>query len=254
MGLAELSSLTKKHAPADGTTPTAIPFLSLIRASKPTPLRSGILEPSICLVVEGDKRLLVGRDAHRYGAGSYCMSALEFPTAGKVVTAPYHAIRIVLGILFVDAEHVAKIDDVENIDAQVAQVVVHRTDQLARGRCGEHRSIRPAPRADLGDDDKVVWIGMKRFVDQLIGDVRTVVVAGVDVVHTGDDCLAQHRQRRGTILRRPEHIRARKLHRTKPQAPNVQIAQREPAGLLSAGHRHHQTFMPPSTTISMPVT
>src|SRR5258708_24523267 len=98
MGFAELARLIKKHAHADGTTPTAIPFLWLIRASKPTPLRSGILEPSICLVVEGDKRLLVGREAHRYGAGSYCMSALEFPTAGKVVTAPYHAIRIVLDV------------------------------------------------------------------------------------------------------------------------------------------------------------
>jgi len=29
---------------------------------------------------------------------------------------------------FVDAEHVAKVDDVENIDTQVAQVVVHRAD------------------------------------------------------------------------------------------------------------------------------
>ena len=78
MGLAELSSLTKKHTHADGATPTAIPFLSLIRASKPTPLRSGILEPSICLVVEGDKRLLVGREAHRYGAGSYCMTKQQY--------------------------------------------------------------------------------------------------------------------------------------------------------------------------------
>jgi len=98
MGLAELVSQTKKHAQADGTAPTAIPFLWLIRASTPTPLRSGLLEPSICLVVQGEKRLLVGREAHRYGAGSYCMSALEFPTAGKVVTAPYQAIRIVLDV------------------------------------------------------------------------------------------------------------------------------------------------------------
>jgi hypothetical protein len=98
MGLAELLSQTKKHAQADGTAPTAIPFLWLIRASTPTALRSGILEPSICLVVQGEKRLLVGREAHRYGAGSYCMSALEFPTAGKVVTAPYRAIRIVLDV------------------------------------------------------------------------------------------------------------------------------------------------------------
>ena len=29
---------------------------------------------------------------------------------------------------FIDAEHVAKVDDVENIDAKVAQVIVHCAD------------------------------------------------------------------------------------------------------------------------------
>ena len=95
---------------------------------------------------------------------------------------------------------------------------------------------------------------MERVVNQLIGDMRAVVVAGVDVVHSGCDGLAQNRQRRGTILRRTEHIRARKLHGAESQTPDLPIAQRERSGLLSARHRHHQTFMPPSTTISMPVT
>jgi len=57
-------------------------------------------------------------------------------------------------------EHVAKIDDVEHVDAQIAQVVVHRSDQLV-GRCRfEHRSIGPAPCADLGDDDEIIRIRM----------------------------------------------------------------------------------------------
>ena len=95
---------------------------------------------------------------------------------------------------------------------------------------------------------------MERLVDQPIGDMRAVVVAGVDVVHAGCDGIAQNCQRRGTILRRTEHIRARKLHGTESQAPDLPIAQREHSGLLSARQCHHQTFMPPSTTISMPVT
>jgi hypothetical protein len=41
----------------------------------------------------------------------------------------------------VDVEHVAKVDDVENIDAQVAEVVVDRGDQLLRRRGFKHGPI-----------------------------------------------------------------------------------------------------------------
>jgi AraC-like DNA-binding protein len=91
---AELVRLTDEFARNEGTSATAVPFLSLLRASKPTALRSGILEPSLCLVVRGEKRLLIGKTAHRYGAGHYVSSAIEFPTSGHVVGAPYLAVRI----------------------------------------------------------------------------------------------------------------------------------------------------------------
>ncbi len=46
---------------------------------------------------------------------------------------------------------------------------------------------------------------MQRLADELVGDIRTVVVAGVDVVDAARDRLAQHRDRGLAVLGRPEH-------------------------------------------------
>src|SRR5262252_4683366 len=40
----------------------------------------------------------------------------------------------------------------------------------------------------LGDDHEILGIRMERLLDELIGHVRTVVVAGVDVVHARIYC------------------------------------------------------------------
>ena len=81
------------------------------------------------------------------------------------------------------AEHAAQVDHVEDIDAQIAKIVVHGLGQLrGRGR-RQPGSIVTAPGPDLGDDDEVVRIRMQRLADQFVGDVRAVVVAGIDVVH-----------------------------------------------------------------------
>lgn len=97
---AELVRLTARRAGKDGTTPSTIPFVSLLRASRPSPLRHGVLEPSMCLVVQGEKRMQVGADAIRYGAGSYAVAALDYPTSGQIVQAstraPYLAVRVAL--------------------------------------------------------------------------------------------------------------------------------------------------------------
>ena len=97
-----LLQLAARRAKTDGTTETAIPFLSLLRSAKPTPLSHGILQPSMCLVVQGDKQLMVGAETYRYGAGWYVMSALEFPVAGHIVRAsqatPYLAVRVTFDV------------------------------------------------------------------------------------------------------------------------------------------------------------
>ena len=54
---------------------------------------------------------------------------------------------------------------------------------------------------------------MQRLADDLVGDVRAVVVARVDVVDAARDRLAQHRDRGRAVPRRAEHTWAGELHR-----------------------------------------
>lgn len=53
----------------------------------------------------------------------------------------------------------------------------------------------------FGDDNEIVRVRVKRLLDELIGYVRTVKVAGIDMVHSGGDDLAQNSDCTGNIAR-----------------------------------------------------
>ena len=57
---------------------------------------------------------------------------------------------------------------------------------------------------------------MQRTSNDLIRNVRSIEIAGVDVIHTGSDCCAQHGDSGLRIARRSEHAGTRELHRTVP--------------------------------------
>jgi AraC-like DNA-binding protein len=77
---------------------TALPWLSLIRRPAPTPAGRGILTPSACLLVQGEKEMLVGQQVLRYGPGAYVQAGVAMPVSGQVTRAsaqaPYYGIRI----------------------------------------------------------------------------------------------------------------------------------------------------------------
>jgi AraC-like DNA-binding protein len=81
-------------------TQTAIPFVSLIRMFRPTEMNRGVLEPSLCLVLQGRKAMLIGQQITHYGAGSYVLSIVDMPVSGRVVDAsvaePYVALKFLL--------------------------------------------------------------------------------------------------------------------------------------------------------------
>src|SRR4029077_5791303 len=78
---------------------------------------------------------------------------------------------------------------------------------------------------------------MERLTDQLVGDVRLVVVAGVDVVHTGRDGFAQDGHRRLRIAGRPGYPGAGQPHRAVAKPPDEPIAEAECAGWFNARHK-----------------
>ena len=69
-------------------------------------------------------------------------------------------------------------------------------------------------RTQLGHDDQVIRIGMQRLLDDLIGHMRAVKVAGIDVIHAGRDRLSQNSNGGLPIARRAPHLRTGKLHRS----------------------------------------
>jgi hypothetical protein len=64
---------------------------------------------------------------------------------------------------------------------------------------------------------------MQRFLDKLIGYMRAIEVAGVDVGDTEANNLAQDRECTVVVFWWPEYMPARQLHGTVPHASKDQI-------------------------------
>jgi AraC-like DNA-binding protein len=85
-------------APDTLDLPTALSWLGLMRRPAPTPAGRGILSPSVCLLVQGEKEMLVGQQVLRYGPGCYVQAGVAMPVSGQVTcaseAAPYYGIRV----------------------------------------------------------------------------------------------------------------------------------------------------------------
>jgi AraC-like DNA-binding protein len=79
---------------------TAVPGLSLFRRDEPTEPISGMYEPSICMVAQGAKRVLLGDDTYVYDAHHYLITSVHLPTVVQIITAsrekPYLGLRLKL--------------------------------------------------------------------------------------------------------------------------------------------------------------
>lgn len=77
---------------------TAIPYLSFIRRTQVTELNKGMLEPSLCLVLQGKKKILIGQKIIHYGVGNYVLAAIDMPISGQIMeaspSAPYLGLKI----------------------------------------------------------------------------------------------------------------------------------------------------------------
>ncbi len=79
---------------------SAIAGLALFRREAPTEPVGSLYEPSVCLVAQGAKRVLLGEDAYIYYANHYLITAVHLPTVVQVISAsreaPYLGLRLKL--------------------------------------------------------------------------------------------------------------------------------------------------------------
>ncbi|MBJ6726692.1 AraC family transcriptional regulator [Geomesophilobacter sediminis] len=77
-----------------------VPGLSLFRRDEPTQPMSGMYEPSVCLVAQGAKRVLLGDEAYQYDANHYLITSVHLPTIVQITEAspekPYLGLKLKL--------------------------------------------------------------------------------------------------------------------------------------------------------------
>jgi len=66
---------------------TPIPALTLRRYEAPTEPTSYMHEPSICMVAQGSKRVLLGEDVYVYDAHHFLITSVDLPVVAQVIEA-----------------------------------------------------------------------------------------------------------------------------------------------------------------------
>ncbi|WP_129708163.1 AraC family transcriptional regulator [Priestia megaterium] len=94
----ELAKLIERFSKQDGVHSTAIPSLFLIRESIITEPISRVNEPSFCIILQGEKEVLLGEERFLYGSGYYIVASVDLPVTGQVIKAsaesPYLALKL----------------------------------------------------------------------------------------------------------------------------------------------------------------
>ncbi|HEY6943374.1 AraC family transcriptional regulator [Dokdonella sp.] len=95
---AELAHRIARNAGGDGVRDTAIAGLSLIRASSPSQPIPCVYHPSLCVVVQGRKRALLGDEIYVYDPLNYLVVSMSIPLVSQIIEAtpaqPYLCLRI----------------------------------------------------------------------------------------------------------------------------------------------------------------
>ncbi len=98
--LARLASAVERHTGADGVYDTAVPALRLSRFSAPSDLVALVYEPSLCVVAQGVKEVILAGVTYRLDPARSLLVSVDLPVAARVVEAspgrPYLAFRVSL--------------------------------------------------------------------------------------------------------------------------------------------------------------
>lgn len=82
----------------EGVHATPVPRLHLIRSDQPTHAIQVVHAPAICIIVQGAKRVLLGRQVYAYDAARYLVVSFDLPLVGQIIDAtpdrPYLCLRL----------------------------------------------------------------------------------------------------------------------------------------------------------------
>ncbi|MFL0365615.1 AraC family transcriptional regulator N-terminal domain-containing protein [Pseudobacillus sp. 179-B 2D1 NHS] len=96
----ELLQIIEKFTPTDGTHDTQVPGLRFIRVSRLSEPVYSVYEPSLCIIAQGSKAVMLGQEAYHYNPNSYLTASIHLPITGQVIEASRETPYLSLQILF----------------------------------------------------------------------------------------------------------------------------------------------------------
>ncbi|MEH2053394.1 AraC family transcriptional regulator [Nostoc sp.] len=94
----ELATLIAQNSSTDGMQSTAIERLFLFRSSQPSAPLHALHEPSLCIVAQGKKQVMLADNLYVYGQDEYLVVSIDLPVIGQVIeatpTVPYLCFRL----------------------------------------------------------------------------------------------------------------------------------------------------------------
>lgn len=97
--LSELAQLLERHSGSDGIHPTIVPGVAIHRLSTTVGEPDHLIhEPAMCLIVQGEKRIVLNDEVYVYDASRFLIVSVDVPIIGLVTRAtaerPYLAFRM----------------------------------------------------------------------------------------------------------------------------------------------------------------
>lgn len=94
----ELTKIIEHYTGRDGSFNTNIPSLFFSRFSNDTGPHYGVYKPSLCIIVQGMKEVLLSQECFQYGPADYLVASVNLPITAQVTEAssevPYLALKI----------------------------------------------------------------------------------------------------------------------------------------------------------------
>lgn len=96
--LTSLIHLLAQYAHHEGTNSTVIPGVDIFKASSITTPLPVVYQPSLCVLVQGQKRVFMGQDVFVYDAGQFLTVTVDLPLQSQITeataTSPYLLLKM----------------------------------------------------------------------------------------------------------------------------------------------------------------
>lgn len=93
-----LAEVINKFAPREGICETNIPSLFFIHHTSTYGPVHRVYKPSVCIIVQGEKEILLGQERFLYGPNHYLVASVDLPVSGQILeasgSAPYLAMKL----------------------------------------------------------------------------------------------------------------------------------------------------------------